>query len=181
MNNKLRLFLWEECDRDCTGCCNKDYDIESIPLYKGNYKEFDEILLTGGEPMLYPARLSNIIDYIKSKTDAKIILYTAKFELPDIVYIINVLDGITVTFHSQKDVDNFEKAFIKAVGYFGDDFENLIKDRSFRINSFVDIDISKLEKLYSYKYFKIKKDINWIKNCPLPKGEVLYRWSGEYL
>ena len=25
-DEKLRLLLFEECDRDCPGCCNRDWD-----------------------------------------------------------------------------------------------------------------------------------------------------------
>ena len=31
-DEKLRLLLFEECDRDCPGCCNRDWDLRSLPV-----------------------------------------------------------------------------------------------------------------------------------------------------
>lgn len=31
-DEKLRLLLFEECDRDCPGCCNRDWDLRSFPV-----------------------------------------------------------------------------------------------------------------------------------------------------
>jgi hypothetical protein len=42
-----------------------------------------------------------------------------------------------------------------------------------RLNIFKDIEIGELK----YGGWKIKKDIEWIKNCPLPAGEILKRYG----
>lgn len=51
--NKLCLFLFEECHRNCDGCFNKDRDIKNLPLCN-DFKDYDLIMLTDGEPMLHP-------------------------------------------------------------------------------------------------------------------------------
>ncbi|MBU1087771.1 MAG: hypothetical protein KKD05_09695, partial [Candidatus Omnitrophica bacterium] len=53
MMKKLRLLLFTECNRNCNGCCNNDWDLKSL-LNEHLFKEYSEILLTGGEPMLHP-------------------------------------------------------------------------------------------------------------------------------
>jgi molybdenum cofactor biosynthesis enzyme MoaA len=50
---KLRLLVTERCARSCSGCCNHDWDLAALPTCE-SYAGYDEVLLTGGEPMLYP-------------------------------------------------------------------------------------------------------------------------------
>ena len=51
--DKLRLLLFEECNRSCPGCCNRDWDLQPLPVCY-DLPPYRIILLTGGEPMLYP-------------------------------------------------------------------------------------------------------------------------------
>ncbi|MFH2046138.1 MAG: 4Fe-4S cluster-binding domain-containing protein, partial [Pseudomonadota bacterium] len=100
---KLRLLITEECNRNCSGCCNKDWDLQSL-IVEQDYTKYDLIMLTGGEPMLnYEETLSIIID-IKSKSKAKIIVYTAKIDkLSEVLSVLGFSDGITVTLHEPFD------------------------------------------------------------------------------
>ena len=52
-DEKLRLLLFEECDRDGPGCCNRDWDLRSLPVCR-DFTPYQVIMLTGGEPMLHP-------------------------------------------------------------------------------------------------------------------------------
>ena len=42
MKNKLRLILFEKCNRNCAGCCNKDANIPTLPVID-NYSYYDLI------------------------------------------------------------------------------------------------------------------------------------------
>ncbi len=74
---KLRLILFKACDRNCECCCNKDFDIDSLPIER-NFKDYDLIMLTGGEPMLNVLKVMFAIDSIRAQNNkANIYLYTA--------------------------------------------------------------------------------------------------------
>ena len=56
MNKKLvmHLLITDKCDRDCKYCCNKQYDVNSIPIAsKEEFESVDTVCLTGGEPFKY--------------------------------------------------------------------------------------------------------------------------------
>lgn len=57
---KLRLLFTKDCNRDCPGCCNKDWDLDHLPVC-ADFKPYDLVMITGGEPMLYPERLLKLI------------------------------------------------------------------------------------------------------------------------
>ena len=162
---KLRLLLNKDCDRSCAGCCNKDWDLDNLPICK-TYKDYEEIILTGGEPMLYPVRVLETINEIRTENPkAKIILYTAK-PIDDALfrYMMCKLDGITITFHEQKDVGHFNKVWRV---FYKEELEKKI----IRLNVFKGIDISSVDK----EGIRVKENMVWIKNCPLPEDEVFER------
>jgi len=161
---KLRLLLFEECNRNCLGCCNKDWNLDSLEKETA-YEKYDEILLTGGEPLLKSTFVINTIYKIRKTSNAPIFVYTAKVDnLTDIFSVLDVSDGLTVTLHEQSDVYPFN-TFNNAL---------LIKNingKSLRCNIFKDIKIN----LSDYPLWVIKNNIEWIKNCPLPENEVFKR------
>ena len=65
---KLRLLLFETCNRSCEGCCNKDWDLTSLSVCT-DYTPYREILLTGGEPLLQPELVVQAIREIREQTD----------------------------------------------------------------------------------------------------------------
>jgi len=161
---KLRLLLFKDCKRNCSGCCNKDWDLKSLKKVK-SFKGYDEIILTGGEPMLKPAFVIGTALKIRSKTNAKIYMYTANVDdVVDVLAVLFHIDGVTVTLHEQNDVLSFwylNKILLKY---------NIIK--SFRLNVFKGISLHDVD----LSLWNVKTDIEWIKNCPLPKGEVFKKY-----
>lgn len=161
---KLRLLLWPDCNRSCPGCCNKQWDLDKLPRVS-SYEGYDEILLTGGEPMLYPERLQDIIRHIRMCAPrAKIIVYTAATDCIDLVFILAMVDGMTITLHDKHDV-TFIKRFISRVPTWE------LKLRSVRLNVFKGISIKDID----ISNISVKTGITWIKKCPLPEGEVFMR------
>lgn len=165
---KLRLLITEKCNRNCEGCCNKDWDLSVLPK-ETDYSQYNTILLTGGEPMLSPFYVINIIKMIRkqNKTGA-IILYTAKIDdWNAVLAVLHYIDGLTVTLHEQKDVGAF--VFLDSLLSNAD-----LAGKSLRLNVFKGVTISKKYGC-NLKNWKVKDNIEWIKNCPLPEGEVFKR------
>lgn len=73
--DKLRLLLLDDCNRNCPGCCNRDWDLQALPLCQ-DYTPYRLIMLTGGEPMLYPEIIREAIAAIRRQTNVPIYLYT---------------------------------------------------------------------------------------------------------
>ena len=161
---KLRLLITEECERSCPGCCNKDWDLDGLPIVD-DFTGYDEILLTGGEPMLVTDKVTDLIDEIRQQTDAaSIYMYTADVRCPRTLRLLLevYLDGVTVTLHEQEDVAPFLR-FAEVV----EGIEEVGK--SLRLNVFKGI------KLEYPKGWIVKDNITWIKDCPLPEGETFGR------
>ena len=161
---KLRLLLFEECDRSCAGCCNRQFDLDALPVVP-NWNGWGEIILTGGEPMLRPDYVKGVIDAIRVHTDTPIYMYTAKTSNPlAVLEVLEMIDGLTVTLHEQGDVGNFcwLLACIKRAG---------VKDKSLRLNVFSGVDV----KGINLSDWKVKENIEWIPNCPIPQDERFMR------
>ena len=160
---KLRLLITEKCNRSCPGCCNKEYDLSALPV-ETDFTGYEMVSLTGGEPMLYPTLIAHIANRIrKQNSTAKIVLYTAHIEnWHDVEFVLGFIDGLTVTLHEQKDTMPFY-----VLNYL---LEDKLKSKSLRLNIFKGITVGG-----SLKGWDVKRDIEWIKDCPLPDGEVFKR------
>jgi len=123
------------------------------------------VILTGGEPMLYPELVKSVARKIRSETKAPIVLYTAKANpATNLIDVMGYVDGITLTLHTPKDIPDFVKlqGLLKAYGASG---------YSLRLNVFNGISLKGVD----VSGWKVKDKIKWIKNCPLPTNEVFMR------
>ena len=169
----LRLITTYDCNRNCKGCCNKQipfretvvqpFDSRITPIWN-----FDEIILTGGEPLLHQYRLLALTNYIKIVApDSKLILYTAKTdEIKLIMRLFKTLDGLTITVHTKEDIDNFMRlnfALLRIKRYLLDN------NKSLRLNIFKEADFN----TPNLSLWKIKRNIEWIEDCPLPINETI--------
>lgn len=164
----LRLIYTPICNRNCAGCCNKDFDLPNLP--RPTHFDYDEIFITGGEPLLFYDEVVGFIKALRLITKAKIYLYTAHIACGSamaLVDMIKITDGITLTLHEERDW-----------GYFLQ-FEFATKDnpeyfegKSLRLNIFKEVnpDLTKISPKW-----RVKSDIEWIENCPLPTNEVLMK------
>lgn len=161
---KLRLLITEKCNRNCEGCCNKEWDLSSLPICT-SFDGYDEIKLTGGEPLLKPSILIDVIAKIRHDNPlAKIFLYTANTYDDTLLAFIDLVDGMTYTIHEQKDVQYFLD--------FNDCLINSDKYKSLRLNIFKGVELPEDVNL---SYWKVSMNRVWTKNCPLPNGEVFMR------
>ena len=162
---KLRLLITKKCNRTCEGCCNKDYDLDALPVIT-DFTKYDILLITGGEPMLYPHLVKHVCQLARAQNyKIKIIVYTAKTRF--IYELLGMLsetfiDGITFTCHDQQDADNLARR------------EIWVKNTSMlRLNVFEGIVLEKDNPIWNN--FDIHTGYKWIKNCTLPQGETLGR------
>ena len=155
----LRLILWRDCPRSCENCVNRTLPPQE--KFGGYYDGYDEIVLTGGEPLLYPDRLFSYIAEIRQQTDAPIYVYTAMASVPLILSLLEVVDGVTLTIHERGAYRNVPKLTeeIMRVGY---------EDKSLRLNSFVYIPISKeIDKVWKWSVRDYDPD------CQVPENETV--------
>lgn len=167
MNKKLRLLVTKKCNRNCPGCCNKQYDIKNLPVAT-DFCSYEEIMITGGEPVLFLGQVDRLVRAIRLLNSVcggsipKIYIYTALTQLESIADALDLSDGITFTLHSQEDA-------IWLSGY-----SHLLKSyqgRSVRLNVFEGIKLSE-------KIIQSGCQINyktWQKECPIPEGEDFKR------
>jgi organic radical activating enzyme len=165
---KLRLLVTKDCNRHCKGCCNKDWNLDKLPNCK-SYKGYDEIILTGGEPLLLDMMVLKLLFLDISKTmksTAKVYLYTAMtHKITKILNVLYNIHGITLTLHSQKDVKSFIKLnrALKRT--------NVFKHRSMRLNVFKEVNLTGVD----VSGWEVQSNMVWVKNCPLPKDEVFMK------
>jgi hypothetical protein len=163
---KLRLLLLKECNRNCAGCCNKDWDLDGLPVAQ-DYSAFDEIYLTGGEPLLRPSLILEAVrDIRRENEDAPIYVYSAHFDMAKMATVWPIVDGFTMTIHEQVDVQDFIE------------MDNAIKvshGKSLRLNIFAGIDMDGVDT----SKWAVKDGIEWIENCPLPEDETFMRWEAQ--
>lgn len=81
-----RYVIWTQgCNRRCPGCMSPEsrlwdggaqYDVAEITKRILRYPETEGITISGGEPFLQAAALSNLIDSIRKERDFGVICYT---------------------------------------------------------------------------------------------------------
>ena len=163
---KLRLLLTQACNRKCPRCCNNDWDLNSLEK-ETDYSQYDLIMLTGGEPMLFPDLIEKVVKEIRETSTAKIYVYTAKVDnVTEVIRVLNLVDGLTVTLHEQKDVAHFKDLY-----YLLEVLECFHK-KSLRLNIFKEVYFP----LNVLPLWKVKDNIEWIRHCPLPTGEVFMKY-----
>lgn len=109
----IHLLTTSLCDRDCPHCCNKQYDLSTIPqVSKEELRHAKNIFLTGGEPFTF-SQPAEIADWLKCKYKniEKVIVYTGAYELYSYLARRGSLwhiDGLTVSLKEYRDKDYFE-------------------------------------------------------------------------
>ena len=103
-----RVIFTFDCNRRCVGCCNESMSLMSearVICSTNDLVGYDEVVITGGEPLLYPDALIDFIQNVRSANPkAKIYLYTATmpphkpFFIP---LLMSLLNGIQYTIHAE--------------------------------------------------------------------------------
>ena len=183
MNKKLRLLVTAHCHNSCPKCCNKQFDLNSLPVV--DRWDYDEVCITGGEPLISlkkTRRLIRLIEGIReiwkaTGHEGKIYVYSATRKGFLLARITPYVDGIVYTPHCLQEISPLA-SFSRWVVNKGWDYPE--RNKSFRLNVFPDM-MPYLEQLNQdrMKIWKIKQ-IEWVDNCPIPEGEDFRRIHNMY-
>ena len=171
MNNKLRLLVTTQCPNKCPLCCNNSWDFSTLPIVeRWNY---DQIMLTGGEPLLFTLNVCELIKSLRMITEAqglspKIFIYTSVADRRRFFDILRVVDGVVLTPHSMHDVEEFLET-----NYLLTQIKELSKGKSLRLNLFDNVK-NMIPSNTDLSIWQVK-NMEWIKDCPVPKGEDFRR------
>ena len=113
---KARVIITFDCFRNCQGCCNKYGTIMKNAKSLQNItdlKNYDVVMITGGEPMLYPNKVIDLTKSLKKENpNIKVYLYTANHKNAwDLEQVLQYVDGIQYSLHSNAtgiDMDDFQ-------------------------------------------------------------------------
>lgn len=139
--SKARVILTLDCNKNCPGCCNKMEKFKSI-MKEVDFeylKNFDTIILTGGEPLLDPEYTLMIATRLKN-LGKKIYLYTTQWDDSIVLeHIIAIVDGIHYTLHhpfSGRDQELFNEfqSSIKGLATKGDKSFRLYIESNINLN-----------------------------------------------
>ena len=191
MNKRCRLLLTAKCPNNCPLCCNKQFSLErDVPVI--DRLDYDEFILTGGEPLKFLTSVIETIHNISAVTDymginPKFYLYTSICNPIIWNEILPYLNGITYTTNTRSNAQEL----IRLIGVlknlnagYDEVLPNLcnIQNKSVWLNLFPEakdlIDTELAMTSYSWndisRYFRVKP-MEWLENCPVPEGEDFRR------
>jgi len=112
MKTSARLIMFLDCPRACRGCANTYPAIRDAmrPITSLDALEpYEEILLTGGEPMFRPATTLNFLARIRRRfPDKRVYLYVSMMNQRAIEAALPHLDGLQFTLHVDAGPDDVE-------------------------------------------------------------------------
>ena len=182
--NKARVLITKECNRSCSGCCNNFDSIMRYAQYIDTLsdlpQELSEVMISGGEPMLFTERTLRLTEELKERYPfSKLYLYSSYYNntLED---IIPLLDGFQYTIHegaTEEDLlllDNLQELL--------DRHKEEWTDKSFRlyIDDKVDIPMRILPNVWNkakVSTWLTEEELLNIQPNGLPEGEALYVYT----
>ncbi len=178
MKKTARVIVTYRCDRKCENCCNEH--IRNAPEVQfEDLLEYDEIVITGGEPMLIAMRVFGLVHrLLDRKFRGRIWLYTATFNANSWEHkmLIRYVDGITYTFHADytnRDISRLKDLteFLNSGGLSGS-YRLMVDSRVMR-------DIS-LQDIKGIRKWTDIKALVWKDGaCPVPQHEELLFYDLE--
>ena len=165
---KLRLLVTKSCNRSCAGCYNKNFDLDSLPVIT-DFSHYEKVMITGGEPMLFPHALLDLISEIRAQNSTvKIYLYTASPDVLENRAILSSIDGLQLSLHktniNEMTTFNFRQVILK-------DAREWCKI-STRLSVFPEMDNVIVIRPEVWDVIRFQ---DWIDNCPLPDDELFGR------
>ena len=163
---KARLIISYRCDKSCPDCCNEwkgtEQQVKQVTL--DEVRGYDEVMITGGEPMLFPDMVREMIPVLRSQGAKTVYLYTALFR-PGLRSIIELLDGVHYTLH--------EGARVSDLGRFYD-FQNLIQGKPGSFRLYIDSKVDLPVTIHPDRWARLEV-FPWMKEIEtcLPEGEEL--------
>lgn len=110
----IHLLITTKCNRDCKYCCNKQYNIDEIPVVtREELLKAETLCLTGGEPFSFtkPNQLARTYK-TKYPNIQKVFVYTSAKELAEYIEEsgeLSYINGLTISIKDKADLEAFEK------------------------------------------------------------------------
>jgi organic radical activating enzyme len=183
---KARVIVTLKCNRNCGNCCNKEevFKQHKVLTNINDLLSYDEIIITGGEPILLYVMLANFLHYLRGKYKKPIFLYSALYnDEREYINILRVVNGLHFTLHNEakdKEIVELKKLSSLLLRY-----KDIYKHLSLRLaidNRLYDkYDFSNID----FSGWSVVKKMKWLVNAPLPKDEELFifdleNWYKEY-
>lgn len=181
---KARVIVTKKCNRKCPGCCNNYLGLVDKVSFEDLMK-YDEISITGGEPMLISERVVELIHRLRfNGYQGKIWLYTANVHKLKrywaVEMVIDEVDGITFTLHHSNKEDKLKSDLydLRRLDQYLSESDRTGKSDRLYIDSRV-VNQEYIDSL-NYKW-NVMKSLEWKENgdCPLPDGEELVVYDLE--
>ena len=165
---KARLIITMDCPRKCPGCCNEYPSMKALmqPVRLDQLAEYDEVMITGGEPMLYPERIKTVVAALRSqRKERSIFMYSALYRA-EFWELLPLLDGVHYTIHENPSI-----ADIHGFDYFQMGIRNN-PHGSYRLYIDQRVSLPVIIQPNLWCRVEIKP---WLdeRDCPLPEGESL--------
>lgn len=176
MKKTARVIVTYDCPRDCQNCCNEH--IGDVPQVRfGDLLKYEEIVITGGEPMLLAPRVVEMIHRLRvNGFTGNIWLYSSCVKVSRWAdkAVLKEVDGVTYTVHFKPSVNNLRDAR-KLSDFIHDNMDNRRNNRSDRL--FIDSrcywEVLKIIGC-DLRHWSVVKALQWREDeCPLPEHEEL--------
>ncbi len=183
MIDTMHLFVTNKCTNNCPLCCNKNYDIEKVPLpSEEELSSISTVCLTGGDPFLLGEKLDKIVNALRSRENIKnIYVFTSGYACLSYIQKFNKLpniNGVTLSPKSGRDFD----AIWKLITNYCNKFSKLSSNRLYIfIDKYDDcnytIDNSELYLLGdANEYLNCQVFLRtWVENFNSPENEIFRR------
>ena len=127
----MHLFITNKCTNSCPLCCNKNYDIEKIPIpTEEELSSIENIFLTGGEPFLLGKKLNKIVDALRTRKNIKnIYIYTSGYECYKYLVDFKILPNINGINFSPKGFKDWSALSKLLLSGWKEDISNLESNR----------------------------------------------------
>ena len=179
MNKKLRLLVTDKCEHNCSMCCNRQFEFQKIPVV--DRWDYDEIMITGGNPLLHQPwlrisqRTINLVKTIRKvqNVESKIYIYTNTCDVKVLGKIALYVDGFVLTPHNYRELQDImvlNKLFVDLVWPL---------KLSMRVNLFEEQE-NQLPEGFVWNKNIILKQMQWIPDCPIPEGEDFRRLANLF-
>ena len=163
-----RILVTLDCNRNCSYCCNKNleqYNYARV-LSLERLNDYDEFVLSGGEPLLNPKRTINIIKYLKEEYPlTPIYLYTQTW-VKGMRKILSMVDGLTYTIHHPSTKNDGLNFYCTQIG---------VQDTGItaRLNVMDGVDTGSIVYRLDSKVWDKIRIVPVLECCPLPEHEDL--------
>ena len=179
MNKSARVIITFDCNRNCPYCCNNYDSILDQAMFQNDLnfirqQNLDEIAITGGEPLLYPDYLIDLLNRIRDiDPDITIYLYSALYT-DKLMEIIKLIDGLHFTLHkgtNNKDI----KGFLAV-----QNVARMYKDSNKTFRLFVHREVNKNIVIKPSLWHRVEVK-GWLPEgeCPLPEDQLIILEEGK--